>query len=115
MGASRFIIRIAIFSICISIVVAGGNPFYVVSEERPVPVDARKADSVVEGITLEGLVSALGRGWMSPREGAGVITWFFSDGRKLEVWPENYEASEVFMFDRKGRRGRMWWIDRKKT
>lgn len=115
MRASSLIVRIAMFSICISIVVAGGNPFYVVSKERPVPLNIRKADSVVEGITLEGLVSALGRGWMSPREGAGVITWFFSDGRKLEVWPKDYEASEVLTFDRKSSGGRMWWIDHKKT
>jgi len=80
---------------------------FIVSNEHPERIAASKEQLVYDGITLKKLVALLGPGWMSPLEGAGVISWEFDD-RTLYVWPRDYKPDEILTFDRKGM-ARMRW------
>jgi len=61
----------------------------------PPVIEASKAASITNGITLGQVVTNLGAGWMPKNECAGIIRWSFSDGRRLNVWSETRKSSDV--------------------
>ena len=80
----------------------------------PPPLPAAKADTITNGMTLGQIVAALGPGWMPsepPWEGIGIIKWWFSDGRGLEVWPETHRASDIVKTNLESR-ARFWFTRR---
>lgn len=83
---------------------------FVESASAPSPLPAAKAELVKDAITLHGLVTALGPGWITPNEGVGIIRWVFTDGRVLSVWPHSYTDAEVIVLRKShGQPGQMWW------
>ena len=78
------------------------------SASRPAFLEPAKLDRVTDGMTLGAIVEGLGPGWMFSLESAGVITWFFSDGRELRVWPGRYVPEEVITQKGESGRSRMW-------
>lgn len=81
---------------------------YEMSTTRPEPLDPARLDRISDGMTLAAIVDELGPGWMSPDSGAGIITWFFDNGRHLMVWPSRYEPSEIITRKGVSGRSRMW-------
>ena len=81
---------------------------YEMSTARPEPLDPARLDRISDGMTLAAIVDELGPGWMSPDSGAGIITWFFDNGRHLMVWPSRYEPSEIITRKGVSGRSRMW-------
>jgi hypothetical protein len=86
---------------------AAFRPF-IVSEVPPAPLDPAKLDRIKDGMTLGQIVDDLGPGWISPLSGVGIITWSFTDGRRLSVWPRSYTASEVVTKHESRGQSRMW-------
>ena len=82
---------------------------FVESSSPPTPLPAAKAKFVMDGITLMKLVNALGPGWVTPQESAGIIRWIFDDGRVLSAWPRDYTGYEVLALRKTHSRGQMWW------
>ena len=83
---------------------------FVESSSAPSPLPAAKTELVKDGITLQGLVAALGPGWIRPNEGVGIIRWVFTDGRILSVWPHSYtDAETIVLRESYGQPGQMWW------
>ena len=67
------------------------EPYQVLSFTNSPPIiEASKAASVTNGITLGQVVTNLGSGWMPRNESVGIIRWSFSDGRQLNVWPHSH-------------------------
>jgi hypothetical protein len=70
---------------------------------KPLPADT--AALVKEGMSLKELVDALGPGYASNLDGVGITHWFFSNGRRLAVWPGSHKKSDHLSF----KTGTMQW------
>jgi hypothetical protein len=90
------------------------HPFIIAKGPQPA-IEASKATSITNGITLVQVVASLGPGWMigSTNKGdfvdsAGIIKWTLSDGRQLNVWPNSHLASTVLTTNA-GDQNRFWF------
>jgi hypothetical protein len=93
-----------LFLIALTALASETNEFraFIIARGPQPPVDASKASSITNGITLGQVVARLGPGWMIGStnksdivDSAGIIKWSLSDGRQLNVWPDNNSASTV--------------------
>jgi len=86
------------------------QPYQIVSFTNVPPmIEASKAASITNGITLGQVVTNLGSGWMPRNESVGIIRWSFSDGRQLYVRSQSYSAGEVLGTNTSGQ-ARFWFI-----
>jgi hypothetical protein len=78
----------------------------VIPTHRPRLIEASKAASITNGITLGQVVKHLGPGWMpdgkfpdgspgAPVESVGIIRWSFTDGRQLNLVPKTRTANDI--------------------
>jgi hypothetical protein len=74
---------------------------YEVSSEMPRKVKPAALDKIRSGMTLGQVVELLGKGWVPPNSGAGVISWGCTDGRNLKVKPKRYVKDEVVSFEQR--------------
>jgi len=58
-------------------------------------IDAAKATSITNGISYGQIVSNLGPGYVSQADNTMIPRWYFTDGRRLWVWPKSFAASDV--------------------
>jgi hypothetical protein len=72
---------------------------YEVSSEMPREVKPAALDKIRSGMTLGQVVELLGKGWIPPNSGAGIITWGCTDGRNLRIKPKRYVKDEVVSFE----------------
>ncbi len=85
---------------------------FIVSPTPPLYPAAKKT-LVRDGMTVLQLVRAVGPGWCSPDEGVGILSWAFSDGSLLQVWPAGAEM--VLRFEKRDGTAHMWWVTDEKT
>ena len=111
--------RTAAISLLIGLTALAGetNEFraFIIARGPQPPVDASRASSITNGITLGQVVASLGPGWMIGStnkndfvDSAGIIKWRLSDGRQLNVWPNNQSASTVLTTNAHGD-SRFWF------
>lgn len=74
---------------------------YEVSSEMSRKVKPAALDKIRSGMTLGQVVELLGKGWIPPNSGAGIITWGCTDGRNLKVKPRRYVKDEVVSFEQR--------------
>ena len=85
---------------------------YDVSSEMPRKVKPAALDKIRSGMTLGQVVELLGKGWVPPNSGTGIITWGCTDGRNLKVKPKRYVKDEVVSFEQREDDPAQMWIER---
>jgi len=85
---------------------------YEVSSEMPRKVKPAALDKIRSGMTLGQVVELLGKGWVPPNSGTGIITWGCTDGRNLKVKPKRYVKDEVVSFEQREYVPARMWIER---
>lgn len=114
-----FAIAVVILPLLLSVAVAAppqaGKPAdwlpYETSPEMPRKVKPKVLNKIRSGMTLAQVVDLLGKGWVPPGSGTGIVTWGCTDGRNLKVWPKRYTKDEIVSFDESEDAPARMWID----
>lgn len=85
---------------------------YEVSPQMPRKVTPAALDKIRSGMTLGQVVEFLGKGWVPPNSGTGIITWGCTDGRNLKVKPRRYVEDEVVRLEQREDDPARMWIER---
>ena len=85
---------------------------YEVSPQMPRKVKPVALDKTRSGMTLGQVVELLGKGWVPPNSGTGIITWGCTDGRNLKVKPQRYVEDEVVRLEQGEDDPARMWIER---
>src|SRR3972149_4114113 len=84
---------------------------YDVSSEMPRKVEPVALDKIRSGMTLGQGGEVLGKGWVPPNSGTGIIAWGCTDGRILKVKPKRYVKDEVVSFEQREDDPAQMWIE----
>ena len=71
--------------------------------EPPTVLESALLSHIRAGMTMGKIEAILGKGWIHPLSGVGVMWWKFDDGRKLAAWPRRYHKDEVLGVEGGGR------------
>jgi len=78
----------------------------------PRKVKPAALDKIRSGMTLGQVVELLGKGWVPPNSGTGIIAWGCTDGRILKVKPRRYVKDEMVSFEQREDDPARMWIER---